>query len=335
MERPRLDDVARAAGVSRTAVSYVLNGRGGVGEETRRHVLDVAGRLGYRHARRQPGTAAPATGTLGAALSPTRHEGETPNYYVAELLAGVEMEARAQGYGVSVAMWEDQRPSALPVRNVDGTLFLGGAFDPAALRALEVPWMLVGTSFSQLRGDAVLADNRRGAYLATWHLLDEGCRRLAFVNGPRTAPTSDSKWLGVRDALFETGVEADVPTHQVDFSPEAGEVAARELLDVPAASRPDGIVVADDAIAVGVLHAAAALGVDVPGELAVVGFGDSPVGAMLRPALSSVRVFQQQMGRLGVRRLIERLEGRAEGDVRILVNPELVPRDSSRRRPDR
>src|SRR4051794_31429362 len=112
MERPRLDDVARAAGVSRTAVSYVLNGRGGVGEATRRHVLDVAGRLGYRHVRRSAPPVEPATGTLGAALSPTRHEGETPNYYVAELLAGVETEARTQGYGVSVAMWADPGPGA-------------------------------------------------------------------------------------------------------------------------------------------------------------------------------------------------------------------------------
>jgi LacI family transcriptional regulator len=92
---------------------------------------------------------------------------------------------------------------------------------------------------------------------------------------------------------------------------------------------PDGLVVGDDAIAVGVLQAAEDMRVAVPEGLAIVGYGDSDVGQVLRPALSSVRVFQRRMGRLAVSRLVDRLEGRTDGYVRILVGPELVPRGSS------
>lgn len=321
--------MAREAGVSRAAASYVMNGRGGVSEETRARVLDAARRIGYQASRPARQMATGRAGAIGVALSPTRREGETPNYYVAELLAGVEEEARRAGYQVQVAMWTGEPLDMVREGSVEGLLFLGGAFPPDELGALALPWVLVGTSFPQLACDAVLADNRRGTYLATSHLLDAGCRRLALINGPSSAPTSDSKWLGFRDALRERNLPVDsFPVAEADFSPESGHDTAYPLL--AGAEPPDGVAAGDDVIAIGVLHAAGELGIQVPGQLTVVGFGDSPTASLLRPALSSVRVFQRQMGSLGVRRLLSRLSGE-EGFVQMLVEPQLVIRDSSRR----
>jgi DNA-binding LacI/PurR family transcriptional regulator len=330
VRRPRLEDLAREVGISRTAVSYVLNGRPGVSEETRQRVLRAVERIGYRHPRASRGSSpGEGGGTLGAALSPTRHQGETPNYFVAELLAGVEKEARGHGFQINVEMWTPGRsPGSLGA--VQGMLFLGGAFDPAAITSVPVPSVLVGTSFAQVPTDSVLADNRRGIYLSTAHLLQQGLRRLALLNGPPHAGTTSSKQVGFLDAFRERELPwnaADMP--QLEFSVAAGEEMTRALLN--SSTPPDGVVAGDDVIAIGALHAAQELGVRVPDELAIVGFGDSPAGALLRPALSTVHVFQEEMGRLAVRRLLDRL-GDVSGSapyVRSLVSPTLVVRESS------
>jgi DNA-binding LacI/PurR family transcriptional regulator len=323
---PRLGDVAREAGVSKSAASYVLNGRPGVSGATRTRVLEVAERIGYRH--RGAGRGRPA-GTLGAVLSPTRRHGETPNYFVAELLAGAEREARRLGYELSIGWWDPERGTE-PRPGVRAVLFLGGAFEPDALARISTPAVVVGTTFPSLHLDAVLADNRRGLYLATTHLLDLGRRRLALLNGPARASTTSSKQLGFQDAFLERELAwEDRPMRRLAFSAEAGEEAALSLLR--SSSPPDGIVAGDDVIAIGALHAAARLGIRVPEELAIVGFGDSPAASLLRPSLSSVHVFLQEMGSLGVRRLVHRLqEDPKEGPrVQSLVAPELVVRRSS------
>jgi DNA-binding LacI/PurR family transcriptional regulator len=326
--RVRLEDVALAAGVSKSAASYALSGNGRVGAETVERVREAAKMLGYRAHRPAQEMSSGQTRTVGAILSPTRHEGETPNYYVAELLAGVEDEARSRGLAVRVTMWAGEIPAIAVDGSVDGLLYLGGAFDPRLLDRGGAPTVLVGTSFSQVGCDAVLADNRRGGYLATSHLLAAGCRQLALLNGPGSAPTSDGKWLGFRDALQDWGLPPDAfPVSHGEFSPEAGYEMARAAL--AAARGIDGIVAGDDPIAIGALHAAQDLGIAVPEELRITGYGDSPTGRMLRPQLSSIRVFQREMGRLGVRRLLDRLHGGVGGSVRILVGPELVVRESS------
>lgn len=322
----RLEDVARAAGVSKATVSYALNGGGGIALETRERVLDVAAQLGYRPRRRRGG--APHGGTLGAILSPTRAEGETPNYYVAELLEGVEAGARRAGLELQVAMWNGSLPEMARSPHVQGLLFLGGAFPPDVLCSLDKPIVLVGTFFPQLACDVAMTDNRRAAYLATRHLIQAGRGRVGLVNGPAHAATSDGKWLGFRDALREARREQDPAlVSAADFLPAQGYEAGRRLLE--ARDRPDGLFVGDDEIALGVLQAAADLGLRVPEDLAVVGFGDSPMARMLRPELSSIRVFQRRMGRTATQRLLTRLLGGAESPVRMLLEPELVVRGSS------
>ncbi len=324
--RPRLADIARAAGLSKATVSYALSGGGGIAPDTRERVLEVAAQLGYRPRNR--GHEAGRRGTLGAILSPTRHEGETPNYYVAELMQGAAAEARRAGFELQVAMWDGSLPEMVRARHIQGLLFLGGLFSPEVLRTLDKPMVLVGTFFPQLACDAVMADSHSAAYLATLHLLDAGRGRVGLVNGPPHTTTSDGKWLGYRDALGEAGVDLDPALIAVaDFLPAEGYEAGRRLL--AAAEPPDALFVADDAIALGVLQAAADLGLRVPDDLAVVGYGDSPMATMLRPELSSIRVFQRRMAQTATQRLLTRLRGGADSHVRMLLEPELIVRGSS------
>jgi len=307
----------------------VINGRPGISEDTRQRVLAIAEELGYQPNRAAREIASGVATTLGIVLSPTQPEHEIPNYYVAELLAGAEEAARASGYHLRVAAWQPNMVRPPEDSGLAGILYLGGSFDPAVLTRTRLPSVLVGTFFPQWPFDAVLADNSRGAYLAVSHLIDIGRRRIAFVNGPARTRTSELKMLGYRDALAEHGLAIESELIRTgDFSVESGYSAVQDLLTHTRIS-PDAVFVADDPMAFGAVHALQDRGLSVPDEVSIVGYGDSPTGAVLRPALSTVRVFQRWMGSLGARRLIERLSGQETGSLRILVGPELIVRLSS------
>lgn len=323
--RLTLTQVAAAAGVSKAAASYAMNGQPGVAEDTRQQVLAAAAELGYRPKR---AAADRGTTTIGAVLAPAVDNPETPNYYAAELLAGAEGEARRHDFQLQVQVWDRTSPH-LADTGLAGLLYLGGTFPAWLLIRTPMPAVLVGTFFPQWPYDAVLADNSRGAYLATSHLLRRGQSRVGFINGPATTRTSELKLLGYREALAEADLTLDERRiRAADFSIDSGYRAAMDLFEHESPP-PDALFVADDQIAIGVMQALADRGLAVPDDVAVIGYGDNPACAAVRPAMSTVRVFQQRMGGLGVRALIDRLGGRLHESVRILVGPEVVSRNSS------
>jgi len=187
---------------------------------------------------------------------------------------------------------------------------------------------MVGTALPRSLLDAVVADNREGAHLAVCHLLDIGRTRVALINGPARTLTSDEKLSGYLQAHREHGLEPDPALRAAgDFTIGSGYDLTKELFS--GRDRPDALFVADDPMAIGALQALGDLGISVPDVVAIVGYGDSPLGTSVRPALSTIRVFQKRMGVLATRRLIERLRGDAEEQIRLLVTPSLVVRGSS------
>jgi DNA-binding LacI/PurR family transcriptional regulator len=307
-----------------------MNGRPGISSDTRERVLAIATELGYQHVpagRRAAPQPATATGQIGVVLSATGSGDDGhPNYYVAELLAGVEDELAVHGFRLNVTVWSGELPVFVREREAAGVLFLGGSFPVEVACRCELPAVLVGTSFPQWPYDSVLADNRKGAYLAVRHLLAGGARRrVALLNGPATTRTSESKLLGYRDALDEAGIALDESLiGSGDFTAESGREQTRRLLE----RRPDidALFVADDPMAIGALRALEELGRRVPDDLPVIGYGNSPMGALVLPALSTVQVFQRQLGLMGARRLINRLNEEDNSPVQTLISPQLLLR---------
>lgn len=328
--KPTLADLAKIVGVSKATVSYALNGRPGVSDHTRKRIREAAESIGYSgrlRARAEPQGHA----SIGAVLSPTQSDGR-PNYYVTELLLGAERACRDAGYTLSVSTegsLPSNPPAILESAGVSGLLYLGGSFNLKAIGASTIPTVLVGAASPTWSCDSVLPDNRRGAFLATTHLIDVGRRRIAFMNGPETTTTSRSKMSGFVEALTHGGVDpSKCPTVSGDFSMQQGyELAVQLFADVK--QRPDALFVADDPMALGALQALADLGIDVPAEVAVVGFGNSGAGRESRPSLSTVGVFQEDLGRIGANLLLDRIGGEHGPQQRILVCPRLVIRGSS------
>ncbi len=284
--RAGVRDVAELAGVSTQTVSRVLNGSTNVREETRRRVLVAMSQLGYRpnNAARALGTA--QTRTLGVVATDVTLYG--PSVAIAELAGAT----RGVGRWLSTA-YADAKDVAsveaavahLLAQGVDGIVLVAphaSARDALAALDLDIPVVFLhgGPNDQQAEGEALAVD----------HLVSLGHRRIARLGGPGDWLEEASRRTGFDSALAAHGLVAG-PRWAGDWSAAAGAAIGPA---VSAARRspggPTAVVVANDQMALGLMTTLRALGVNVPGDLSVVGFDDNPDAAHYDPALTTVRV---------------------------------------------
>jgi DNA-binding LacI/PurR family transcriptional regulator len=276
--------IAESAGVSVPTVSKVLNGKSGVGAETRARVEDLITRYGYRK---------PAAAQRSRIVELVFRELES--LWAVEIIRGVEHTARAHRVKVMIselglhdtpgALWQDtvsHRPHCvLSVAQLS-------AGEREELAAKGIPFVVFDPSGELPDGvPFVGATNWSGGRAATRHLLGLGHRRIAAIAGPERLLYFAARLDGYRSALAAAGVPAD-PRLVVHAEPtrEDGRAAARALLALP--ERPTAIVTANDLQALGVYQAAREAGLRVPEDLSVVGFDDLPVAAWVDPPLTTV-----------------------------------------------
>ncbi len=321
-------DVAKAAGVSKSTVSRVLDerlprSRNSTAERVRR----VAAELGYV---RDPMAAAmrrAGTGTIGVVVP------RLTDTVMAMLYEQLSAAGAARGLFAVVATTDDQPANELLAiasllrRRVDGLVLTTAREDaPAPASDGGVPQVLA------LRTDGVrpaaLGDDLLGGHLAVRHLVDLGHRRIGLVGGPGYASSARGRRAGYAEALAEAGIAADPSLVAGDaFSMEAGEIAGRALLD--RVDRPTAIFAVNDNTAIGVMAAAHAIGLRIPEDLSLVGYNDIPVVSRLPVPLTTVRVPFDAIAVNALELLQEALAG---APPRTLVAaPTLIPRRSTAR----
>jgi LacI family transcriptional regulator len=324
-----LADVARLAGVSAMTVSRVINSPDSVSDDTRRRVQAAMDRLRYRPNPLARGLARGRSQTIGVVTF------DTAQYGPGSTLLGIERAARERGYGVAIAAIE--RPDHGAVRDavlslddrfVDGLVVIAPFVGTAgALRDLDRGTPVVVAEAGHA-GEAPIVgiDQGEGASLAVRHLLGLGHRTVHHVAGPADWIESRLRTDGWRDELATTGVVAPPPLAG-DWTAEAGHAAGRQLAEDPEVT---AVFVANDQMALGVLHAFHEQGLRVPEDVSVVGFDDTPESAYFTPALTTVR---QDFGRLGevAVELLDRLvtDPSATPPDKHLIAPTLVVRSSS------
>lgn len=327
--RATLADVARAAGVSASAASMVLNGRGGVRQETRLRVLAAARAVGYR-ARRGAVRDATVLGVIPTDLG---------NAYHTDVITGIEKYAESVGHAVVIA--HGRRDSAhlegqlerMLAFGVDGIIAVTTWLSPSTLAAAAavLPVAVIGRMQDPVPGtDAVRCDDEAGAAQAVRHLVQRGHRRLAHVTmssrpGPasrRAGFSAEAAQQGLVGSVEVIGPEADWTAMDARID----DLVRRVRSGDPAA--PTAVFAANDIAAVRVLHRAADLGVRVPEQLSVVGYDSSTVALTVQPHLTSVNQPREEMGRLAAQMIRERLAGRAH-DADLLVQPVLREREST------
>jgi LacI family transcriptional regulator len=325
-----IQDVARRAGVSITTVSRVLNrSPHPVSAAVRARVETAASELDFRPSSLARGLAGRGTRTLALVVP------DIANPYYPRLSRGVEDLASEHGYAVLVCNTDHQQAKLslylrlLREKRVDGVLLAGGGHeDPGDVEALAEAGLTVqAIGRHPLRVPSVRIDNLEAARAATTHLAARDRRRIAFVGGPALHTTVADRRAGYRAALEAAGLRPEPGLEvEVGFGPADGERAAAGLLARP--NRPDAVVAFNDYLAIGLMHHLFRQGIDVPGEVAVVGFDDIPLAGYFRPSLTSVAVPAYELGAQATVRLLRQLAGEPVEAV-VWLPTQIAERESS------
>ncbi len=314
--RPTITDVAAQAGVSISTVSLVMNGKGAVADTTRQRVQTAARRLGYTPSHSARGLAAGRTGNIGFVLREDHFRRSEPFY--TRVFLGAEFEARRRGHYVLLATIPDaydaaaHTPRFLREHSVDGVVVAGGVDDAflTDLARTGIPFVLA--DYAWPGATAVELDNEGGAASVAAHFVAQGHRSFGFVGADPRHPSLAARQDGFARALAGAGYA--LPGSHIamgDGPPDrrSGADLAERLLDL--ADRPTAVFCANDALALGFIEAALALGLRVPDDLAVVGFDDVEAAALSTPPLSTVRVYKEQLGEVALGLLADRVAAKA------------------------
>jgi LacI family transcriptional regulator len=330
--RATLADVARRAGLSKTAASMVLNGREGtrLSAEAHQRVFAAAEELGYR-----PNVAARSLRTRKTATIAFVSDIVATTRFAGGLIRGALDAAREHDHVLLIAetqgdpAFEQHAIDAMLDRQVDGVIYAA-----MATRRLTVPPALLAGPVVLLNATSsddlpcVLPDDEQAGRTAATALLTRGHRdRIAVIGrnrlketDPEVSLAADARLHGIRAALADAGATILRESSSPDWLPEHGYTAMRALLRKP--QRPTAVICMNDRLAFGAYQALADAGLSVPQDVSVVSFDDDPIAAWLRPGLSTVALPHETMGRRAVELL---LAGRGTG-------PTLVPMDLRRRK---
>ncbi len=332
--RAGIRDVARAAGVSISTVSNVLNKPEMVATATRERVEAIARELGYvpnasaRHLR------AGGNRCVGAVFL------DLANPYYTELARGME-DRLAQDDCLLIVCSSDKDPAReqrylkmLREQGVQAILVTPAEDD---LRELEefgrgTPVVLLDRPRPSTSMCSVHVDDVAGGALATRHLLTQGHRRIAFINGPHSIHACADRAEGMRTALEGAGLNADETLVEVTtalLNADGGEAALGPILADK--NPPTAVFCVNDLVALGVIRGLRRSGVRIPDDVAVIGYDDVEFASMLATPLTSIRQPQYQLGRAAAELLLAETAGHTEHQHRdVLFQPELVVRETSR-----
>lgn len=314
--RVTIGDVAARAKVSKSAVSFVFNGRSGVGVEARERILRAADELGWRPDARARALSRSRAQAFGLVV---RREPEllSTDPFFPQFVAGVESGLSEVEYALVLQVVDNEQTERdAYVRfaheaRVDGVFLTDLRTDderPQELARLGLPCVLVGPTAS---GDEAFRpiglDDAAGIRRAVRHLYALGHRRIAHVGGSERYVHSDVRRRAWIDEMTELGLEPG-PIIDADFSGASGARATHELLDL--ARPPSAIVYANDLMAIAGMSAANDRGIRVPHDLSVVGFDDIPLAPYVVPPLTTVRQDVFEWARVCAQTLVAIVEGR-------------------------
>jgi LacI family transcriptional regulator, galactose operon repressor len=333
---PTIDDVAARAGVSIKTVSRVINREANVREETSLRVLRAIRELNYRPNPAARNLASPRAYQVGVL-----YDNPSDNYMVS-VLHGVLAAGEAAHYAVLLTSFDvtgprlvDQVRELVSQHRVSGLVLTPPLCDHerllAALDEDGTDYVLIAPKDQGRKVPYVAIDDQRAGHDLTEYLLNRQHRRIGFVKGHPLHGAASRRLQGYFDAHAESGVAVD-PKLLVSgqFSFESGVESGRRLLHLR--ERPTAIFASNDDMAAGVLHVAHEMGLEVPRELSIAGFDDTPIARFVFPGLTTVRQPIRAMAQAAVECLIRsirnRTSRRAEGPLFQHFDYELVIRNS-------
>jgi LacI family transcriptional regulator len=326
--------VAEQVGLTKGTCSAVLNKTAAsrsVPLHTQERVLAAARELNYRPSFYARNLGVKRTYMIGVVTQ------EIGDFYGSPIIGGIEHYLRQKNFFfLTVAHRHDPKllgtyAHILLDRGVEGFITVDTFIDrPLPLPTVAIP------GHRRLKGVTnIVLDHRRGAWLALNHLIKLGHTEIAFMKGAEVSPDSEDRWKGVCEVAEELGIrmqaERIVQIEGDDATPQLGYPFAKALL---ARKRPFTALFAyNDISAIGSIRAFQDAGLRVPEDISVVGFDDIRIAVHNNPSLTTVRQPLQEMGEIAARTLLNRIEGIEDFLPEIIIQPELVVRDSTARAP--
>lgn len=324
-----IHDVAKAAGVSVSTASRVLNNKDDVSPETYKKVRQVIDDLNYTASLAAKSMRSRTTNVIGLLVP------ELIEVYYHEVIKGVGAAIENSGYDLLIytsgsptrnkrASWEREHVALLSSGLTDGCIIVS----PSAPTFQEnAKIVVIDPHGAGAEVPSVVATNHEGAIQAVDYLVSLGHRRIGFVQGHPSAWSALQRFEGYKDGLAKAGIEFEAAlVCEGDFTSACGKNATYRLMNQP--NPPTAIFAANDRTAIGVLEAAKELSLNVPQDLSVIGFDNIPETMQTTPRLTTIDQSIREMGSLGVQLLIDMLQNRESTQLLHTVPTRLVIRDS-------
>lgn len=328
-------DIAQKLDISSTTVSRGLKDHPAISKVTRKKIQQAAKELGYRQNTFASNLRKQKTHTIGIIVH------ELNSNFITSVLAGVEKVATEAGYDLIIAhSSESYKKEAANAQNffhkrVDGVI-ASLAFDTKGLEHYKpfedkgIPVIFFDRVEEKSDSTKVIIDNYKCGYQATQHLIEQGCKRIVLVTANLMRNVYSQRHKGYADALFDGGIAYNKDYVLIkDLSEQCGVEAALQILNMK--PLPDGVFVTNDFSAAVCMQKLKENGIDIPGDIAVVGFNNDAIGKIVEPQLTTIHYPGIDMGEIAARNLINHLNGTA--DIKqtqtIVVKSELIIRKSS------
>lgn len=328
-------DLARKLNLSIATVSRALQDDPVVSKKTKNKILELASEMGYRSNHFARNLRQKQTNTIGIMVH------ELNSNFITSVLAGVEKITTEAGYDLIIAhsseSFEKEKANAKNLfhKRVDG-LIASLAFDTTGLEHFQpfidkgVPVMFFDRVEQGSNNTVVIIDNWKCGYQATKHLIDQGCKRIVHVTSSLKRNVYLQRYKGYQDALYDNGIQFDEKLLILnDLSEKAGVKSAKEILRMK--PLPDGAFITNDFVAAVCMRTLKEHGINIPGDIAIVGFNNDAIGKLIEPTLTTINYPGMDMGEIAARNLINHLKGisNMHHTNTIIVHSELIIRKSS------
>jgi len=333
-----IKDIAKTAGVSYASVSRALNNQMSEGNPAKEYIQKIAKEMGYEKNTLASGLVTRKTNTIGFVLP------DLSNPFFTNILSSINRIADMNGYLLLICNtgWDREKEKkelkALSEKRVDGILLYPSVdiYDDQFYNS-DIPMVIFGKTISKRASGTsfVEVDNVQGGKLAVNHMIQCGYKHLAFLGGPGYSSSNAARLESFCEVQKAAGIEicTDLISEE-SYTINSGYERTKKLMKLPKSHRPDGLVCADDLIALGAMQAISEAGFGIPDDVGIVGFDDVAYASLPQIQLTTVKIPCSEMGEAGMQLLMlsmDSMQKKSSKTGRIItLNTKLIVRQTTR-----
>jgi len=328
MKKPNLRVLAAKAGVSINTASRAINDKPDINPLTKEKILRIAREIGYVPNASAVALRTQKTKTLGVIIA------DNNNPFYAEVLSGIEAEAKANNYHIILTntrrdyQEEENAIELLLGKQVDGLLIAPVQEKNEDIYKLidsKIPFVVVGRDYEDLSIDAVYSDELKGGYIATEYLIRKGFKNISYIGGYTYKSPARRRLEGYKKALTDYGIAIKENLIKIgDIDIKDGYNQTKDMFDQ--GINFQAIFAYNDMMAFGAVKAIKERGLEIPGDIGVVGYDNILFSSLVSPPLTTVNLKKDELGRESVRLLLSKINGYRKKNKKIVLDVDLLIR---------